>query len=166
MNVAEGQDARVLRRLPHVRAVYEDRRYTPQLYASRDVLNVSGACRLANVTAAAAGRGVRVAMLDAGAYVRHEMFAGPNASWPPDIPRPGRGDTTNTNAKVPVSRLYDDPDVPPYSGDNMSYPSLHSSTHGILFVPTHTGVFWCLDDTHTHTRHACTASARRLWATR
>lgn len=162
MDVAEGQDAGVLRRLPHVRAVYEDRVYTPQLYASRDVLNVTGAYRVANVTAAAdAGRGVRIAVLDAGVFVKHEMFAGANATWPQDIPSPGRGDTTNTNAKVPVSRLYADPDMPPYSGDNMSYPSQHSSTHGILFE-AHTQ----RDRQRSMHITGYTVSLRRLWATR
>ena len=131
VNVAEERDVEALRGLPHVRAVHEERLYAPQLYASRAALNVPAAWRALNVTAADAGRGVRVALLDAGAYVQHEMFAGTNATWPSDIPRPGRGDTSNTNAKVPVSRLYADPDVPPYAGDNMSYPSPHASTHGI-----------------------------------
>lgn len=140
VEVPDGVGASALLAIPHVRSVHKDRLYEPRLFASRDVLNATGAyARLGAAQLTDAGKGVRVALLDAGVYIKHAMFNDTNMSWPDDVPAPGRGDTTNTNAKVPVSRLYEDPEMPPYSGDSKSYPAWYASMHGIQFAasPSH-----------------------------
>ena len=121
-----------LRSLPGVKAVYPDKAYYPNLYSSRNLINVQDLWNNPAIHSAAnAGRGIKIAIMDAGIHHQAPMFSGTGFNFPPDIPAPGLGDPRNNNGKIIVSRAYFRPDDPPLEGDENVWPGEHGDSHGV-----------------------------------
>ena len=99
-DVSEEEARLTLSQLPHVAGVFRERQYRPRLFGTIPQIRAKEAWEVvgAGGSAAAAGAGVRIAIVDAGITSAHAMFSGAGMSFPSDIPSPGRGETTNTNA--------------------------------------------------------------------
>lgn len=92
----------IVRSLPGVVAVVSERRYHPQMETSNRLMNVPLAWESLGGDAAA-GRGIRIAIIDTGVDVTHPVFSGEGFDYPDGFPR---GDTEYTNPKVIVARVY------------------------------------------------------------
>jgi len=102
-----------LRQLPEVKGIYPDQALRPALFASRDSINAPKLwANPAIKSQADAGRGIKIAILDAGIHHLSPMFSGEGFSYPPEIPAPGLGDARNNNGKIIVSRAYFQSDEP------------------------------------------------------
>ncbi len=123
---------RRLEGMSEVKAVYSDRAYYPQLYASRKVINASVLWHHPLVGSYInAGRGVKIAIMDGGIHHQAPMFDGRDFSFPPDLPAPGLGDARNNNGKIIVSRAYFRADDPPEAGDGNVWPGENGTSHGV-----------------------------------
>ncbi len=121
-----------LRNLPEVKAVYPEKIYYPTLYPSCNLINVQALWDNPAIHSAAdAGRGIKIAIMDAGIHHQAPMFSGTGFNFPPDIPAPGLGDPRNNNGKIIVSRAYFNPDDPPLEGDTNVWPGEHGISHGV-----------------------------------
>ena len=126
-----------LRALPEVKAVYPDRAYYPNLYSSRDLINTQALWNNPVIVSSAnAGRGIKIAVLDGGIHHLAPMFSGSGFQYPPDIPAPGIGDTSNNNGKIIASRAYFRPDDPPEEGDENVWPGENGTSHGVHVAGT------------------------------
>eukprot|EP00727_Mastigamoeba_balamuthi_P001214 m51a1_g1109 hypothetical protein (1086) ;mRNA; f:136426-140403 len=130
-----------IRSHPDVLAVWPERSYAPDLYASLPQIGAPAAWS----SAALAGRGrpgegVKIAVPDWGTHKDVAMMSGAGFSWPADIPAPGLGDTTNTNAKLVVSRAFFNPMSPPSPLDNRTFPGAPAKSHGVHTSSTAAGV--------------------------
>ena len=66
-----------LRNLPEVKAVYPEKTYYPALYSSRDLINVQALWNNPAIHSAAdAGRGIKIAIMDGGIHHQAPMFSG------------------------------------------------------------------------------------------
>ncbi|MFW6097250.1 MAG: S8 family serine peptidase [Chloroflexota bacterium] len=126
---------RKLQALPGVKAVFNDYSYTPDLYASLEIINAPAAW--ADLGGREnAGDGVRVASMDGGVHHDAPMFDGDGYTMPPGYPL---GDTENTNGKIIVSRAYFRTWDPPAPGDENTWPGENGTPHGVHTASTAAG---------------------------
>jgi len=123
-----------LRKMPHVVSVSREHRYKPMLYTSLGQIGAFDAWTAALANTSEAGMGVKIAMVDSGLWVQTAMFRGDGMAWPTEIPSPGLGETTNTNQKIVVSRMYPNPDSTYTELESHTWPGPNSDPHGL-----HTG---------------------------
>lgn len=117
---------RELAQLPGVKGVYLDFMYTPDLYASTDLINAPVAWDLAGGIENA-GADVKVASMDGGVHKDAPMFDGTGYTCPDGYPK---GLTANTNGKIIASRVYFRPWDPPAAGDENPWPGENGTPHG------------------------------------
>ncbi len=123
---------RALLALPGVKAVYPDYAYTPQLYASTELIGAPAAWALPNVGGQAmAGAGVKVASMDGGIHHAAPMFDGAGFDYPADVPPGGLGLAANNNGKIIASRVYFRTWDPPADGDANPWPGTQGTPHGV-----------------------------------
>lgn len=94
---------RLVRNLPHVRSVSQERRVVPKLFSSGEVINLNAAS-IGNISMA--GKGIKIASVDNGVYAAAPMFNGTGFSYPPGWTDAKKGDVTNCNGKVIVSKAF------------------------------------------------------------
>lgn len=132
---ATENDIRRLAKLPGVRAVYPDRLFRPDMYASNPLIG-SATLWTALGGQETAGAGVKIASIDGGIYALNDCFDPTGYVYPPGFPK---GDTRFTNEKVIVARSYFRSFDPPTAGDAEPWPGVNGTSHG-----THTsGTFGC-----------------------
>ncbi len=129
-DVPLAQARRALQAMPGVKAVFHDYRYTPDLYASLDLINAPALWSELGGREDA-GRGIKLASMDGGLHHDAPMFDGTGWDYPPGYPK---GDTSNTNGKIIVSRAYFRTWDPPAPGDENPWPGENGTPHGV-----HTG---------------------------
>lgn len=127
-----------LSKLPGVKAVYEDRLYTTQLYTSTELINAPVVWNQLGGRANA-GANVKVASMDGGAYYAAPMFDGTGYSYPPGYGPNGLGLTANNNGKIIVSRAYYRTWDPPVATDNTPWPGPSGTSHGVHTASTAAG---------------------------
>ncbi len=115
-----------LRTIPGVRAVFEEVIYRPALFSSLEALGAPALWPTLGGRAAA-GQGVRIAVLDNGIDVSHPMFAPGAFAYPEGYPL---GDGRYTTPKVLVARAYFRPTDPPLAGEDSPLPGPSASGHG------------------------------------
>lgn len=118
---------RKLQALPGVKAVHNDYSYTPDLYASLELINAEAAWDDLGGREDA-GDGIRFASMDGGVHHEAPMFDGDGYSYPPGYPL---GDEENTNGKIIVSRAYFRTWDPPAPGDENTWPGENGTPHGV-----------------------------------
>ncbi len=117
-----------LRKLPGVKAVFPDRRYEQQMYASNPLIGSPTLWADARIGGQEnAGKGIKVAVIDSGTYAPNPFFNPAGFSYPPGFPK---GDTRFTTEKVIVARAYFRPWDPPTPGDDTPWPGPNGSSHG------------------------------------
>lgn len=131
---------RVISRMPGVVSVFEDQKFSLKLHTSYKAINAADAWSALNSTERDAGRGVKIAIVDTGVYTKNSMFSDDGMELPEGSYYP-QGQTSNTNKKVIVSRIFVDPDDPPNAYDTNTYPSTSSSMHGIHCASSAAGSF-------------------------
>lgn len=111
-----------IRSLPSVRSVHLATPTESKLFEVVKQISADAAWSAMNVSDATAGRGVKIAFVDNGAYASHPMMADDNIEYlnmsHVELP----SDPNNTNKKVAVSRAY---------GVRYSYPTIYGNQHGI-----------------------------------
>ncbi|MCX6030197.1 MAG: S8 family serine peptidase [Chloroflexi bacterium] len=117
-----------LQRLPGVKAVYLDFAHDPDLYASLPLINAQAAWdNVAIGGKSNAGAGVKFASMDGGVHHLSPMFDGTGYSYPAGFPK---GDTSNTNGKIILSKVYFRTWDPPSAGDENAWPGVKGTQHG------------------------------------
>ncbi|NCC53788.1 MAG: hypothetical protein EOM20_21640, partial [Spartobacteria bacterium] len=123
---------RTIRNIPGVKRVHRDRRYEPNLYASRPQ---TGAFTIWSNTVIGtmtnAGHGIKCASVDGGLYDGCPMFSGTGFDYPTNYPANGYGQTENNNGKIIVSRAYFRPWDPPIPGSTNAWPGPADLSHGV-----------------------------------
>eukprot|EP00727_Mastigamoeba_balamuthi_P000546 m51a1_g10489 hypothetical protein (1469) ;mRNA; r:61817-66685 len=127
-----------MRSLPGVVNAWPDSTYQESLFASGPLVGLPSAWT--ELLPQRAGQGMKVAVVDGGTNKDVPMMSGAGFSWPDDIPAPGRGETENCNAKLVVSRLYQNPLDPAADDDTHSWPGPRKSSHGVHTSSTAAGV--------------------------
>ena len=127
-----------LQAMPGVAAVYPEQHYQLNMYASIPQI---GADKLWNSRLIGgqqnAGKGIKIAMIDAGIKIDNPFFNPAGFSYPPGYPK---GDTAHTTPKVIVARAYFRPDLPPLAGEETPEPGPTASSHGTHTAGTAAGV--------------------------
>ncbi|NTU81019.1 MAG: S8 family serine peptidase [Chloroflexales bacterium] len=117
-----------LRRLPNVAAVYPDRAYYLSTFSGVPTI---GAEALWNSPAiggqANAGKGIKIAIVDAGIRTDNPFFNPAGFSYPPGFPK---GDPASTTPKVIAARAYFRPDLLPLEGSTTPQPGPEDDSHG------------------------------------
>jgi subtilisin family serine protease len=129
------ENAEKVRTMPGVRAVTPDAAYHADMFSTPAQIGAPVLWKAVGGQANA-GKGVKVAIVDSGIFVRKAAdgsFAG-NACFddtgykaPKGFPK---GDTRFTNNKVIVARTYFRPDDPPLPGDDTAIQGAEDSDHG------------------------------------
>ncbi len=131
---------RALMQIPGVKAVYNDYKHQPDLYASLPLINAAAAWDNTAIGGQAnAGAGIKVASMDGGAHHDAPMFDGTGFSYPPDFPAGGLGDAANNNGKIIASRAYFRSYDPPAVGDENTWPGENGTSHGTHTASTAAG---------------------------
>ncbi|MEM7531869.1 MAG: S8 family serine peptidase [Chloroflexota bacterium] len=126
---------RQIAKMPGVKAVYPDQLYTTRLYTSTSLIQTLSAWDLSGVDGIDhAGAGVKIASLDGGLHKDAPMFDGSGYTYPAGYEPDGKGETSNNNGKIIVSRTYFRPWDPPTAGDEHPWPGINGTSHGV-----HTG---------------------------
>jgi subtilisin family serine protease len=129
------QAMKTLSQLSDVKAVYHDYAHQPDLYESRELINVAALWDQAGIGGmGSAGAGVKVASIDGGLHHDAAMFSGDGYDYPEGWPDGGLGDSSNNNGKIIASRAYFRDWDPPAAGDENAWPGENGTSHG-----THTG---------------------------
>lgn len=121
---------RTLSFAPGVRAVYFDNVYEPNLYTSSFIINAPEMWFGHFGGRDDAGRGMKVASIDAGLHHDAPMFAGEGFTYPEGFPDGGLGDMANNTGKIIASRAYFRPWDAPVMGSGNSWPGAEDSSHG------------------------------------
>lgn len=136
---ADEQAGRWLSRLPGVKTAYRQQAYYPDMYASLPLIDAPTLWGQVGGQSEA-GRGIKIASIDAGIYAGNDCFDPTGYSYPPGFPK---GDTSVTTEKVITARAYFRSDDPPTPGDEGTLPGENGSSHG-----THTsGTMACVPNT-------------------
>ncbi len=129
---------RTLSRMEGVKAVYYDRQYYPDMYASNEYIDTEALWEQVGGQVDA-GRGIKVASIDGGVHHEAPMFDGTGFSYPTGYPEGGYGDSENNNGKIIVSRAYFRPYDPPAAGDENVWPGENGTSHGVHTAGTAAG---------------------------
>jgi subtilisin family serine protease len=132
-NVSMAEARRALEAMPEVKAVFHDYRYTPDLYASTELINAPALWSQLGGREDA-GSGIKLASMDGGLHHEAPMFDGTGWTYPAGWPEGGLGDEANNNGKIIASRAYFRTWDPPAPGDENTWPGENGTSHG-----THTG---------------------------
>jgi hypothetical protein len=127
-----------LRSLAGVRGVYADEQFQPTDGNALDVgagQMVPAAAREAQP--AAAGTGVRVAVIGDGILVDHPTLASTGLSYPAGYPK---GDARYASPKVIAARVYLRPGATPWPGEETPLPGPHGGSSGTHYAATIAGV--------------------------
>ena len=117
-----------LQRLPGVKAVYLDFAHDPDLYASLPLINAEAAWNNVAIGGKSnAGAGVKFASMDGGAHHAAPMFDGTGYTYPAGFPK---GDNSNNNGKIILSKVYFRTWDPPSAGDENAWPGVAGTSHG------------------------------------
>jgi len=127
-----------LRHLPNVAAVYPDQRYVLDNFASVPLIGAEALWRAPTIGGPAnAGRGVKIAIIDAGIRTDNPFFNPAGYRYPSGYPK---GETAYTTPKVIVARSYFRPDRPPLEGSETPLPGPDDSSHGTHVAGSAAGV--------------------------
>ena len=127
-----------LQAMPGVAAVYPEQHYQLNMYASIPQIGADKlwASRLIGGQQNA-GKGIKIAIIDAGIKIDNPFFNPAGFSYPPGYPK---GDTAHTTPKVIVARAYFRPDLPPLPARRSPEPGPTASSHGTHTAGTAAGV--------------------------
>jgi len=138
IDIGENDEEEAIKRLSAiegVKKVYRVKTYYPTMYASLPLISAPSAWNHLHIGGKNnAGKGIKVAIMDAGIHKDAPMFDGTNFSYPIDYPFGGLGFKSNNNGKIIASRAYYRENDPPSAGDANPWPGEDSDSHGV-----HTG---------------------------
>jgi len=138
IDIGENNEDEAIKRLSNiegVKKVYKVKTYYPTMYASLPLISASSAWNHLHIGGKNnAGKGIKVAIMDAGIHKDAPMFDGTNFSYPIDYPFGGLGFKSNNNGKIIASRAYYRENDPPSAGDANPWPGEDYDSHGV-----HTG---------------------------
>ncbi|MBK5970224.1 MULTISPECIES: S8 family serine peptidase [Thiorhodovibrio] len=118
--------------LPGVKRVHRDYAYYPTLYAGVPLVGADELWWHPLIgSQSLAGKGIKVASVDAGIHHEAPMFDGTGFAYPPLFPPGGLGHTENNNGKIISSRAYFRSWDPPAVGDENPWPGENGSSHGV-----------------------------------
>ncbi len=127
-----------LQAMPGVAAVYPELRYQLNMYASIPQIGADKLWASPLIGGQQnAGKGMKIAMIDAGIKIDNPFFNPAGFSYPTGYPK---GDTAHTTPKVIVARAYFRPDLPPLAGEETPEPGPAASSHGTHTAGTAAGV--------------------------
>lgn len=112
--------------IPGIRAIYPDSAFFPAGYESAEIIGAPALWQAVGGQAAA-GAGVRIAIIDSGIAIGHPMFDPTGLSYPPGYPV---GWPLHTTPKVIAARAYFRPTDPPLAGEGTPTPGAAGSLHG------------------------------------
>ena len=124
---------------PGVKAVHLDHAYSPHMFASLPLIHATSAWAQIAGGISNAGRGVKVASMDAGVHHAAPMFSGDGFDYPGGYPPNGLGETNNNNGKIIVSRAYFRDWDPPLPGEEHAWPGPFGDSHGVHTAGTMAG---------------------------
>ncbi|MCB9482070.1 MAG: S8 family serine peptidase [Desulfobacteraceae bacterium] len=138
IDIGENNEDEAIKRLSNiegVKKVYKVKTYYPTMYASLPLISAPSAWNHIHIGGKNnAGKGIKVAIMDAGIHKDAPMFDGTNFSYPIDYPFGGLGFKSNNNGKIIASRFYYRENDPPTAGDANPWPGADNDSHGV-----HTG---------------------------
>ncbi len=130
---------RELAATPGVKAVHLDYANSPNMFASLPLIHATSAWAQIDGGMANAGRGVKVASMDAGVHHAAPMFSGDGFAYPDGYPPNGLGETNNNNGKIILSRAYFRDWDPPLAGEEHAWPGPIGNSHGVHTAGTMAG---------------------------
>lgn len=138
--------ARLLAKLPGVKAVYPDTPHTTDLYTSTMLINAPAVWNVLGGRENA-GAGVKFASMDGGVHKDSPMFSGAGYTYPNGFGPNGKGLIANNNGKIITSRAYFRAWDPPQTselglngcGDACAWPGPQGTSHGVHTASTAAG---------------------------
>ena len=118
----EKEAVRKLMLIPGVRKVEREHKFKSDTFQSLDQIGATAVYEAFGMSELDAGKGIKIAVTDAGNYVKNRMMDDEGFSLPEDIPS-DRGEMENVNNKLIVSKLFGELEH--------SYPSETEECHGI-----------------------------------